>query len=237
MTAVAPAAARNAPHLPAQMTLARLTRLGDGIVVSAFPRSCHLWRPETAEKPGRGCLFGIGCGMQLLNVAQGGNLFLYIPEDLPHVLPHADWMGPNHRHALEVEPDSLMGRVFGGGEICVDSMHHMAIDEVSPCFRVTARSAAKTDRRDAHSLSNCYGSTHPQTPACILGRVRVERLVWFDMAIAVDASPGLGDPTLGEGKDGLFCSLGLCGIMVAGCLGADAPIQRREARDWRRQVA
>ena len=35
-------------------------------------------------------VFGIGCGMQLLNVSQGGNLFLHIPEDLPRALPHAD---------------------------------------------------------------------------------------------------------------------------------------------------
>ena len=28
-------------------------------------------------------VFGIGVGMQLLNVQQGGNLFLHIPEDLP----------------------------------------------------------------------------------------------------------------------------------------------------------
>ena len=28
-------------------------------------------------------VFGIGCGMQLLNVSQGGNLFLHIAEDVP----------------------------------------------------------------------------------------------------------------------------------------------------------
>jgi putative glutamine amidotransferase len=28
-------------------------------------------------------VMGIGVGMQLLNVAQGGNLFLHIPEDMP----------------------------------------------------------------------------------------------------------------------------------------------------------
>ena len=35
-------------------------------------------------------VLGIGCGMQLLNVSQGGNLFLHIAEDLPRALPHAD---------------------------------------------------------------------------------------------------------------------------------------------------
>ena len=84
-------------------------------------------------------VFGIGCGMQLLNISQGGNLFLHVPEDLPRALPHSDSMDPAHRHALEVEPRSLMERVYGEGEIRVNSMHHMAIDEVAPGFAVTAR--------------------------------------------------------------------------------------------------
>ena len=84
-------------------------------------------------------VFGIGCGMQLLNISQGGNLFLHIPEDLPRALPHLDATDPNHRHALVVEMGSIMERVFGEGEIRVNSMHHMAMDEVAPGFAVTAR--------------------------------------------------------------------------------------------------
>jgi len=44
-----------------------------------------------------------------------------------------------HRHALEVVPGSLMERVYGEGEIRVNSMHHMAVDEVAPGFAATAR--------------------------------------------------------------------------------------------------
>jgi putative glutamine amidotransferase len=84
-------------------------------------------------------VFGIGVGMQLLNVQQGGNLFLHIPEDLPGALPHKDPQDPGHRHGLEVTPGSLMERVYGDGEIRVNSMHHMAIDEVATGFSVTAR--------------------------------------------------------------------------------------------------
>lgn len=84
-------------------------------------------------------VFGIGTGMQLLNVSQGGNLFLHIPEDLAKAIPHQDPMDPAHRHALVVEPGSLMERVYGEGEIRVNSMHHMAVDEVAPGFTVTAR--------------------------------------------------------------------------------------------------
>jgi putative glutamine amidotransferase len=84
-------------------------------------------------------VFGIGTGMQLLNVSQGGNLLLHIPEDMPKALPHKDSIDPAHRHGLEVVPNSLMERVYGDGEIRVNSLHHMAVDDVAPGFRVTAR--------------------------------------------------------------------------------------------------
>jgi putative glutamine amidotransferase len=84
-------------------------------------------------------LFAIGVGMQLLNVSQGGNLFLHIPEDLPKALPHKDPLDPAHRHGLEVVPGTIMERVYGDGEIRVNSMHHMACDAIAPGFMVSAR--------------------------------------------------------------------------------------------------
>jgi putative glutamine amidotransferase len=84
-------------------------------------------------------VFGIGVGMQLINVTQGGTLFLHVPEDLPKALPHKDLIDPAHRHGLEVVPGSLMERVYGDGEIRVNSLHHMAVDDVAPGFMVTAR--------------------------------------------------------------------------------------------------
>jgi len=84
-------------------------------------------------------VFGIGAGMQLMNVTLGGNLLLHIPEDRPNALPHHDPLDPAHRHTLEILPGSLMDRVYGDGELRVNSMHHMAIDEVAPGFEVTAR--------------------------------------------------------------------------------------------------
>jgi len=86
-------------------------------------------------------VFGIGLGMQLINVTMGGNLFLHISEDLPDAIPHKDPQDQAHRHGLDVsmERGSIVERVYGDGEIRVNSMHHMAIDEVAPGFAVTAR--------------------------------------------------------------------------------------------------
>lgn len=84
-------------------------------------------------------LFAIGAGMQLLNVTVGGNLFLHIPEDIPKAIPHRDQSDAEHRHGLVVTPGSLMEKVYGDGEIRVNSYHHMAVDEISADFVVTAR--------------------------------------------------------------------------------------------------
>jgi putative glutamine amidotransferase len=84
-------------------------------------------------------VLGIGVGMQLLNVSQGGNLYLHLPEDMPEAIPHKDPQDPEHRHGLNIVFGTLMERVYGDGEIRVNSMHHMAIDEVAEGFMVTAR--------------------------------------------------------------------------------------------------
>ncbi len=84
-------------------------------------------------------VFGIGVGMQLLNVSLGGTLFLNIPEDLPDALRHRDPQDVNHRHALVVEPGTIMDAVYGDGEIRVNSMHHMAIDDLGEGLHITAR--------------------------------------------------------------------------------------------------
>lgn len=111
-------------------------------------------------------VFGIGCGMQLLNVALGGTLHLHIPEDVPKALPHRDNMDPAHRHTLEIASGSIMDRVYGEGEIRVNSMHHMAIDDLAPGFHVTARcpdgiiEAIEGTREDWFTMGTQF---HPQS--------------------------------------------------------------------------
>lgn len=84
-------------------------------------------------------VFGIGVGHQLINVVQGGDLYYHIPVDVPTALPHLDTQDPNHRHSLVVESDSILGRVYGEGEIRVTSRHHMAVARLADGFRCTAR--------------------------------------------------------------------------------------------------
>lgn len=121
-------------------------------------------------------VFGIGVGMQLLNVTMGGNLFLHIPEDKPDAIPHRDAQDPAHRHGLEVVEDSLMGRVYGEGEIRVSSRHHMAVDEVASGFAVTARcpdgivEAIESEMPDWIAIGTQF---HPENSAASALDVRV----------------------------------------------------------------
>lgn len=113
-------------------------------------------------------VLGIGTGMQLLNVAQGGTLFLHIPEDLPRALPHRDAMDPNHRHGLVIEKNSLLEKIYGDSDIRVNSMHHMSIDDVAPGFWVTGRShdgvveAIESIQDDWFAIGTQF---HPEAPS------------------------------------------------------------------------
>ncbi len=126
--------------------------------------------------------FGIGVGMQLLNLSQGGNLFFHIPEDLPKSLPHKDPLDTSHRHALEVVRGTIMERVYGEGEIRVNSMHHMSIDEVAPGFIVSARcpdgviEAIESIRPDWFALGTQF---HPEADSASALDLRIfEEFIW-----------------------------------------------------------
>jgi putative glutamine amidotransferase len=83
-------------------------------------------------------VLAIGVGMQQLNAACGGSLYLHLPADLPRALPHNDPSGGPHRHAVLLEPNTRLDEIYGGGEIRVNSAHHQAIRQVGAKLRVGA---------------------------------------------------------------------------------------------------
>jgi putative glutamine amidotransferase len=83
-------------------------------------------------------LLAIGVGMQQLNVACGGTLYLHLPDELPRALPHRDPTGEPHRHAALLEPGTRMEEIYGGGEIRVNSAHHQAVRQHGADLRVAA---------------------------------------------------------------------------------------------------
>lgn len=83
-------------------------------------------------------VLGIGAGMQLLNVSQGGTLSLHIRDDFANAMDHRDPHDPCHRHGLVVTPKTFIDHVYGEGEIRVASRHHMAVLDLAPVFKVSA---------------------------------------------------------------------------------------------------
>ncbi len=73
-------------------------------------------------------LLAICRGLQVVNTALGGTLC-------------QDMTGP-HRHVVqpvEVEPDSLLAAVTGGGTVAVSCFHHQSLDRLGEGLVVTAR--------------------------------------------------------------------------------------------------
>jgi putative glutamine amidotransferase len=82
---------------------------------------------------------GIGLGMQQVNVALGGNLFLHLPEDMPKAMPHLDPMGGAHRHIVFLESQTQLEEIYGGGELRVNSSHHQAVRNIGEGLRQGAK--------------------------------------------------------------------------------------------------
>ncbi len=73
----------------------------------------------------------IGLGMQTMNVICGGTLFQHLPEDIPRGLHHRDSVENCLRHIIDIVPGTRMDKIYGPGEIRVNSQHHMAVDQVA----------------------------------------------------------------------------------------------------------
>jgi putative glutamine amidotransferase len=94
-------------------------------------------------------VLAVGLGMQQVNVALGGTLYLHLPEDLPRCLPHRDpsarstgpedWAGQAHRHLAVIVPGTRLEELYGPGEIRVNSCHHQAVCQPGKGLRICAQ--------------------------------------------------------------------------------------------------
>ena len=83
-------------------------------------------------------LLAICRGPQVLNVALGGGLITDIPAERPGAMNH-HIKGKAHKlaHTMEIEPDTLMGRIFRRSTLRINSAHHQAVGELVPLLRAT----------------------------------------------------------------------------------------------------
>ena len=89
-------------------------------------------REQAAQKP----LLGICRGIQLMNVALGGDLYQDI-KPFEHV-PHNDHWGKIH--TVTVRRDTLLSRILGQDTVLVNSQHHQAVDKGAPGLVLSALS-------------------------------------------------------------------------------------------------
>jgi len=77
-------------------------------------------------------------GMQLLNVALGGDLVPHIPDHFGDRVVHRHPELRPVEHAVRIEPGSLIGRILGETELVVHSVHHQAVGRLGRGLRAVA---------------------------------------------------------------------------------------------------
>ncbi len=81
-------------------------------------------------------LLGVCRGMELLNVALGGDLIQHLPEAVgPDVHPHTP--GRFVDHEIRLEPGSLAARAAGAEIVHVKSAHHQGVGELGEGLRAS----------------------------------------------------------------------------------------------------
>ena len=77
-------------------------------------------------------VLGICRGLQIINIALGGNMYqdIYSQRDVP-LLQHAQKAHRHHQsHLVQVEKGSLLESIAGSSQIKVNSYHHQAVKDV-----------------------------------------------------------------------------------------------------------
>lgn len=85
-------------------------------------------------------LLGICRGVQVMNVAMGGSLYIDLPDE--GKLAHALSMYPRHQvsHEIDVREKTHLAKAMGVGKRYVNSFHHQAVKELAEGFTVSAYS-------------------------------------------------------------------------------------------------
>jgi putative glutamine amidotransferase len=82
-------------------------------------------------------LLTIDQALLAMNSAFGGINYTDLPREMPEALQHRHPPEPGLRHAINVMPNTLMSKIFGEGEIVVNSEHRQAIQRVANGFAAT----------------------------------------------------------------------------------------------------
>lgn len=87
-------------------------------------------------------ILGICRGIQMLNIAAGGDIYQDLATQKKGALIH-DQKAPRWypTHAIEVQPETTLSKILGKTHLRVNSYHHQAVRNVANGFRVSAVSS------------------------------------------------------------------------------------------------
>jgi putative glutamine amidotransferase len=83
-------------------------------------------------------VLGICRGIQVLNVAEGGDLHQHLPEVVGHERHKHDPPGVFTDHDVVIEPGTRLANILGDEHVPVKSHHHQGLDELGEGWRVSA---------------------------------------------------------------------------------------------------
>jgi putative glutamine amidotransferase len=86
-------------------------------------------------------LFGICRGVQVMNVALHGTLYVNVPTQFSSTLDHDTPIDQGRdliAHEVKIEPGTRLATILGSGQIPVNSFHHQAVREIAPGLKVNA---------------------------------------------------------------------------------------------------
>jgi gamma-glutamyl-gamma-aminobutyrate hydrolase PuuD len=132
--------------LPEKLESKRLSSLlgnVDGVVVTGHDARYN--KPTDMEEIFQYCrkhaipVLAIDRGMHAMNTAFGGTTMTDMPLEAPDMLQHRHPPERGLRHGLVVEPFSRLAKLYGEGEIIVNSEHSQATNRVARAFKVGAK--------------------------------------------------------------------------------------------------
>ena len=82
-------------------------------------------------------MLAIDQGLLAMNAAFGGLNYTDLPREFPEALQHRHPPEPGLRHAINVTPGTLMCKIYGEGEVVVNSEHRQAIQKLAKGFVAT----------------------------------------------------------------------------------------------------
>ena len=87
-------------------------------------------------------ILGICRGLQLINIALGGNLYQDINFQIPNSYGHAPKNTSRHNlyHSVKIEKDSKLFDIFKTEDLKVNSFHHQSIKKLGTDLKITALS-------------------------------------------------------------------------------------------------